>query len=55
MAKEVKIKIYGQEYRLRTDAKPEVIEKCANYLSETMASPRCFLKTGRKRAQTNNQ
>ena len=36
MAKEVKIKIYGQEYRLRTDAKPEVIEKCANYLSETM-------------------
>ena len=36
MAKEVKIKIYGQEYRLRTDAKPEVIEECANYLSETM-------------------
>lgn len=36
MAKEVKIKIYGQEYRLRTDAKPEIIEKCANYLSETM-------------------
>ena len=27
MAKEVKIKIYGQEYRLRTDAKPEVIEE----------------------------
>ncbi len=36
MAKEVKIKIYGQEYRLRTDAEPKVIEQCANYLDETM-------------------
>ncbi len=37
MANEVKIKIYGQEYRLRTDAQPKVIEECANYLNETMA------------------
>ena len=36
MAKEVKIKIYGQEYRIRTDAQPKVIEECANYLNETM-------------------
>ena len=36
MAKEVKIKIYGQEYRIRTDAQPKVIEECANYLNDTM-------------------
>ena len=36
MAKEVKIKIYGQEYRLRTEAEPKMIEECANYLSDTM-------------------
>ena len=36
MAKEVKIKIYGQEYRLRTEAEPKMIEECANYLSDKM-------------------
>tara|TARA_Y100001970_G_scaffold106292_1_gene133241 strand:+ start:3705 stop:4010 length:306 start_codon:yes stop_codon:yes gene_type:complete len=36
MAKEVKVKIYGQEYMLRTEAEPKVIEECANYLSDTM-------------------
>ena len=36
MAKEVKVKIYGQEYRLRTEAEPKVIEECANYLNDTM-------------------
>ena len=36
MAKEDKINIYGQEYRLRTDAQPQVIEECANYLNDTM-------------------
>jgi cell division protein ZapA len=36
MANEVKIKIYGQEYRIRTDAQPKLIEECANYLNETM-------------------
>ena len=36
MAKEVKIKIYGQEYRLRTEAEPKMIEECANYLNDTM-------------------
>tara|TARA_B100001123_G_C14488221_1_gene701183 strand:- start:135 stop:437 length:303 start_codon:yes stop_codon:yes gene_type:complete len=36
MAKEVNVKIYGQEYRLRTEAEPKVIEECANYLNDTM-------------------
>ena len=36
MANEVKIKIYGQEYRIRTDAQPKLIEECASYLNETM-------------------